>query len=72
MRSDGRNAFDFSIIRNLRFRENDKLQFRGELFNAFNHPKFGNPGIVLGASNFGIVGSATPARRVQLGLRYVF
>jgi hypothetical protein len=72
LRGDGRNAFNFSVLRNFRITESKKLQFRAELFNAFNHPKFGNPGIVLGAAGFGIVNSAVPARTVQLGLRMTF
>jgi hypothetical protein len=72
VRSDGRNLFNFSILRNFRLTESKKLQFRAELFNAFNHPKFGNPGIMLGAAGFGIVNSAVPARVIQLGLRLPF
>ena len=70
--ADGRNGFNFSVLRNSYVRETHKLQFRAELFNAFNHPKLGNPGIVLGAAGFGVISSAVPARQVQLGLRYAF
>ena len=72
LRADGRNVFNFSVLRNFQITERKKLQFRAELFNAFNHPKFGSPGIVLGAAGFGIVNSAVPARTVQLGLRMAF
>jgi hypothetical protein len=72
LRADGRNAFNFSVLRNFQITEHKKFQFRAELFNAFNHPKFGNPGIVLGAAGFGIVNSAVAARTVQLGLRMAF
>ena len=72
LRADGRSVFNFSVLRNFQITERKKVQFRAELFNAFNHPKFGNPGIVLGAAGFGIVNSAVPARTVQLGLRMAF
>jgi hypothetical protein len=48
------------------------VQFRGEFFNAFNHPQFNVPGRVLGGAGFGIVSSASTARTIQLGLRMVF
>lgn len=72
LRGDGRNVFNFSILRNFQIQESKKFQFRAELFNAFNHPSFGNPGIVLGAAGFGIVSSAGPARVVQFGMRFTY
>jgi hypothetical protein len=33
---------DFSINKNWRFRERYGIQFRAEMFNAFNHPNFGS------------------------------
>jgi hypothetical protein len=72
LRADGRNVFNFSLLRNFQISERKKFQFRAEMFNAFNHPKFGNPGIALGAAGFGIVNSAVAARTVQLGLRMAF
>jgi len=49
-----------------------KVQLRGEVFNITNHPNFGNPGSAFGGPGFGVVSSADPARRVQLGLRFVW
>jgi hypothetical protein len=72
LRADGKAMFDFSILRNFVFTETKHMQFRAELFNAFNHPNFGNPGHTFGGPGFGIISSADPARRVQLGLRMVF
>src|SRR5882724_7231064 len=34
---------DFSVIKNTRVTERLNVQFRGELFDIFNHPNFGNP-----------------------------
>jgi hypothetical protein len=69
LRADSLAAFDFSVLRNFRISEGKRLQFRGEFFNGFNHPTFGIPGRVLGGAGFGIVSGASPARRIQLGLR---
>lgn len=72
LRGDGKVNFDFSILRNFVFSETKHLQFRAELFNAFNHPNFGLPGQNLGAAGFGVVSSSDAGRRVQLGLRMVY
>ena len=72
VRADGRINFDFSLVKNFDFSENGFVQFRGEVFNAFNHPDFGLPGRALGGPGFGVVSSATEARVLQFGLRIVF
>jgi hypothetical protein len=53
--------------------EGHKLQFRGELFNVFNHVNFYNPVLdVNSTATFGESQSAFPARVVQLSLGYAF
>jgi len=71
-RGDGQTGINLSILRNFPIRETVRLQFRGEIFNAPNHPNFNLPGVVFGAPGFGVVNSASPARQVQLGMRLVF
>jgi hypothetical protein len=63
---------NLSIIRTFRIQERTQLQFRGELFNAPNHPNFGTPGRVFEGPGFGVVSSARPGRQVQLGLRLTY
>ena len=41
------NNLDFSVFKNFRISEGMKLQFRVDMFNAFNHPQF-VPGSVNG------------------------
>jgi len=72
LRGDGDVNFNFSILRDFPISEEKGVQFRGEFFNMFNHPNFGLPGHTLGGPGFGIVNSASPARRIQLGLRMTF
>jgi hypothetical protein len=47
-----------------------RIQFRFEMFNAFNHPNFFEPDTNLGDSNFGTITSAYPARSVQFGGKF--
>ena len=63
LRSDGRTVVNLSVLRNFRFGESKKLQFRGELSNLANHADFGNPGATFGGAGFGSVSTATAARR---------
>jgi hypothetical protein len=52
--------------------ERFKLQFRAELFNAFNHALLNNPDTTVSDSNFGRITSARAPRVVQLALKINF
>lgn len=71
-RADGKINLDVSLLKNFPLGDRRKFQLRGEFFNLTNHPNFGNPGSVLGAPGFGVINSADPGRRVQLGARLVW
>jgi hypothetical protein len=47
------NTADVGVSKNWSLTEGIHLQFRWEMFNAFNHPDFGTPVSTVGASNFG-------------------
>jgi len=71
----GVNNWDVGIEKNfpIPVREDMRVQFRGEMFNAFNHTQFGLPNANTGAgSNFGRVGSARTPRLIQLGLKLLW
>jgi hypothetical protein len=72
LRGDGRINFDVSANKVLHVREGMTLTVRGDFFNLFNHADFGLPNRTLGAPNFGVIGNATDARSIQLGLRLAF
>jgi hypothetical protein len=72
LRSDGYLNIDLSLLKNIPIGEDRKLQFRAESFNFTNTPTFGIPGRAFGGPGFGVVSSASPGRRIQLGLRLVW
>jgi hypothetical protein len=78
----GQFNWDISILKNTKITERVNMQFRADMYNAFNHAQFADPG---GAS-FGTVGFediATPStvqiihtnvnpRLIQFGLHFTF
>lgn len=73
VRTDGVSNFDLSLFKQFRFSERRYVEFRLELFNAFNTPTFGTPSRVFNSSNFGAVtGTALRERNIQMGLKLAF
>jgi hypothetical protein len=69
----GLNNFDVALLKDTQLHENVSLQFRTELFNAFNHTQFGPPnGNINGGTSFGLVTSANDPRIMQLSLKLQF
>jgi hypothetical protein len=71
-RAPGTANFDIGIMKNFSLRQRFRIQFRGELFNAFNRVNFGIPATTFGSPQFGAVSSAKAARVTQLGLKLYF
>ncbi|MBI3209165.1 MAG: TonB-dependent receptor [Candidatus Solibacter usitatus] len=64
---------DLGIGKSFRLpREGMSVQFRGEMFNAFNHSNFRNAGLNRSTAGFGQVRATFPARQIQFGLRLAF
>jgi hypothetical protein len=65
---------DVAIMKNFRFAEKWKAQFRGEMFNVTNTPQFGRANTDISSGDFGRVGGTTNIgpRNIQLGLRLQF
>ncbi len=79
---------DLSVIKDTSLFENMKLQFRGEIFNVFNHPNFDSPTLAgdganiwtpTGAASFGLIENTLgrtigfgTARQIQLALKLTF
>jgi hypothetical protein len=74
--SPGIDTFDLGIDKNFPFRERYNVQFRWEMFNAFNHPTFGGPDTYPNDGiNFGQIFSTNgnyPARVMQAALKLSF
>jgi carboxypeptidase family protein/TonB-dependent receptor-like protein len=71
VRGDGRATWDFSLIKNVRLADTT-LQFRAEVYNAWNHPNFNNPVTSPVDSAFGQIFGAGEARNLQFSLKLKF
>ncbi len=73
-RGPGTNTGDAALIKNWQIQERYGLQFRFELFNAFNHPSFGTPNTSISAGNAGAITSvgSVPPRVGQAALKLTF
>ena len=79
-RGPGINNWDISILKDFRVSETTKLQFRAEMYNAFNHTQFSAVDTTARFDNagkqvngqFGQYTSALDPRQVQLALRFYF
>jgi Carboxypeptidase regulatory-like domain/TonB dependent receptor len=72
MRGPGLVNSDFTLAKNIVLAESRYVQFRTEIFNAFNHTNFNPPDIRRDASTFGQILSAQNARIIQFGLKLYF
>ena len=69
----GFKSVDFSIFKNFQVTEGLRIQFRTELFNAFNFSNYDGPGVsVSSPATFGVITSEKDAREIQFGLRITF
>jgi hypothetical protein len=73
--------FDLSLFKNFPFSRDNRryVQFRGEVFNAFNTPQFNNPNATIGDPGVGRITSAGFSntfvganRQIQLALKLYF
>jgi hypothetical protein len=70
---------DCAVSKETKITERVGLQFRGEAFNLFNHPNFGQPQNNLAVSTFGQItatrtvrGDLGSSRQIQLALKLLF
>jgi len=69
LRAPGLAQWDLSIQKFWYFKEVSRLQFRAEMFNAFNHANFYAPDQNLGDPGFGQITASYPARDIQMALK---
>ncbi len=69
----GLNNWDMALLKDTMLKEDLNLEFRAELFNAFNHAQFGPPdGNVNNLGSFGTIHTANPPRIMQVSLKLLF
>ena len=73
LRGPGFMDLDLAVIRDFRFAERFRVQFRAESFNLMNHPNLGLPNSSIGNPAVGIITSTiNPERQNQLALKLFF
>jgi outer membrane receptor protein involved in Fe transport len=75
LRGPGYFNYDFSIFKGFQIREDMRIEFRTELYNLTNTPKFGQPNGNFSQSSFGVVNTTfnnAGEREVQFALRFLF
>jgi hypothetical protein len=68
----GSQTWDFSLRRRIALNERFRLQLQADIFNAFNRANFRDLENNLSAAGFGTVGSTSPPRNIQFGLKLTF
>jgi hypothetical protein len=75
VRNPGLRNTDLSIFKNTYFGPDGRLnlQYRLEMFNAFNTPQFAAPGASLNTAAFGVIsGTAVAPRQIQMALKLLW
>jgi hypothetical protein len=68
----GINNWDISFLKHFKLTESKSLEFRAEMFNAFNHVQFLNPDNQGLSGTFGQVSTDRGPRLVQFALKFYF
>jgi hypothetical protein len=68
----GMFSVNLNIMREFLFGERYRLQFRTQMYNAFNRANFGNPNAAIGSPNAGQINSTAEPRTMQLALKLYF
>lgn len=66
------NSSDVSMLKDFRFRESMKLQFRSEMFNVFNQVNFNFVDTQVNSSGFGQIRNTSDGRVIQFGLKLLW
>ena len=66
------NNLDLKIGKNFYFWEKKRLEFRCEMFNSSNTPRFSLPASNVNLPTAGIISGAGAPRQIQFGLKFVY
>jgi len=72
LRGPGINNWDISFLKKTKITESKVLEFRAEMFNAFNHTQFLNPDPFGFDSTFGQISQTRGPRLVQFALKFYY
>jgi hypothetical protein len=78
MRGPDQRNLDFSVFKDFKLGEKNRVEFRAESFNPTNTPTFNLPSptsasLTVGNASFGKLGSSqTVGRQLQFGLKLVW
>ncbi|HTM49346.1 MAG TPA: hypothetical protein VL285_11710, partial [Bryobacteraceae bacterium] len=81
LRYPGVNKWDLALFKNFKIAEKKTMQFRGEFFNALNHPSFTTVGTALNTTattvnplvnSFGVITGTRDARVAQIALKIYY
>lgn len=64
--------FDMTLYKDFAITEKQKVEFRAEFFNIFNHTNFTSVGTTYGSGSFGQLTAAADPRIAEMVLRYEF
>ena len=68
----GRHLWDLSLRKRFTVTEKVRMQFQGDLFNAWNHVNLNNPNIDSNNASYSTINGTQAARNIQLGLKLTF
>ena len=72
-RGPDRADFDMALAKELfLYKEQVKLELRGECFNCLNHTQWGNPSTSIASATFGQISTTADPRIMQLAAKFVF
>jgi Carboxypeptidase regulatory-like domain len=75
LRGPGEDNWDVTAMKDIHFTEREYLEIRGDAFNVFNHPWFGQPNTDIQSSQVGVISStaiSTNSRELQGSLKLFF
>jgi Carboxypeptidase regulatory-like domain/TonB dependent receptor len=72
IRGPGINNWDISFLKKIKITESKSLEFRAEMFNAFNHAQFLNPDTSGFDGTFGQISQTRGPRLVQFALKFYY
>ena len=75
LRGPGEDIWDATAMKDIHFTEREYLEIRGDAFNVFNHPWFGQPNTDIQSGQVGVITStaiSTNSRELQGSLKLYF